>query len=107
MAARKYWLRNVPVDAGVIVIDEGAAGAVRERGASLLPGGVTAAEGDFRRGDMITVRVADGPSIARGVTQYPASDVRRLLRRHSRDIEGILGYSYGENIIHRDDLIVI
>ncbi len=107
LAARKYWLRNVPVDAGVIVIDEGAAGAVRERGASLLPGGVTAAEGDFRRGDMITVRVADGPSIARGVTQYPASDVRRLLRRHSRDIEGILGYSYGENIIHRDDLIVI
>lgn len=107
LAARKYWLRNVPVDAGAIVIDEGAAGAVRERGASLLPGGVVAAEGDFRRGDMIEIRTSDGSSIARGVTQYSASDVRRLLCRHSREIEGILGYSYGENIIHRDDLVVI
>ncbi|GGD40530.1 glutamate 5-kinase [Pseudoxanthomonas indica] len=108
MAARKYWLRNVPLEAGAILIDAGAAGAVRERGASLLPGGVLSAEGDFRRGDMIEIRQAsDGNTIARGVSQYSAADVRRLARRHSRDIEGILGYSYGENIIHRDDLVVI
>jgi len=108
MAARKYWLRNVPLEAGAILIDEGAAGAVRERGASLLPGGVLSAEGDFRRGDMIEIRRgSDGHTIARGVSQYSAADVRRLVRRHSREIEGILGYSYGENIIHRDDLVVI
>jgi glutamate 5-kinase len=108
MAARKYWLRNVPLEAGAILIDEGAAGAVRERGASLLPGGVLGAEGDFRRGDMIEVRRGcDGQTIARGVSQYSAADVRRLARRHSREIEGILGYNYGENIIHRDDLVVM
>ncbi|MGN6225210.1 glutamate 5-kinase [Pseudoxanthomonas sp.] len=109
LAARKYWLRNVPVDAGAILVDAGAAGAVRERGASLLPGGVVGAEGDFRRGDMVEVHLRDGGDhcIARGVSQYSALDIRRIARRHSREIEGILGYSYGENIVHRDDLVVL
>lgn len=107
LAARKYWLRNVPVEAGAILIDDGAACAVRERGASLLPGGVMAAEGDFRRGDMVDLRAGSGQVIGRGISQYSAADIRRLSRRHSREIEGILGYSYGENIVHRDDLVVI
>lgn len=109
LAARKYWLRNVPVEAGAILVDAGAAGAVRERGASLLPGGVVGAEGDFRRGDMVEVHLRDGGDhcIARGVSQYSALDIRRIARRHSREIEGILGYSYGENIVHRDDLVVL
>lgn len=106
LAARKYWLRNVPLEAGAIVIDDGAATAVRARGASLLPGGVVGAEGDFRRGDMIEVRHG-ADCIARGVSQYSASDIRRIARRHSRDIDAILGYNYGENIIHRDDLVVL
>lgn len=109
LAARKYWLHNVPVEAGAILVDAGAAGAVRERGASLLPGGVVGAEGDFRRGDMVEVHLRDGGDhcIARGVSQYSALDIRRIARRHSREIEGILGYSYGENIVHRDDLVVL
>jgi len=110
LAARKYWLRNVPVEAGAIVVDAGAAGAMAQKGASLLPGGVTTAEGDFRRGDMVEVvlRGEDGDRrIARGVSQYSAVDVRRIARRHSRDIEGILGYTYGENVVHRDDLVLL
>jgi len=109
LAARKYWLRNVPVEAGAILVDAGAAGAVRERGASLLPGGVLGAEGDFRRGDMVEVRLREGGDhcIARGVSQYSAIDIRRIARRHSREIEAILGYSYGENVVHRDDLVVL
>ena len=82
-----------------------------EKGASLLPGGVTGAEGDFRRGDMVEVRLRDEQGnergIARGVSQYSAVDIRRIARSHSRDIEGILGYNYGENVIHRDDLVLL
>jgi glutamate 5-kinase len=110
LAARKYWLRNVPVEAGAIVVDTGAAGAMTGKGASLLPGGVTTAEGDFRRGDMVEVVLRDGEgdrAVARGVSQYSAVDIRRIARRHSRDIEGILGYTYGESVVHRDDLVLL
>ena len=111
VAARKYWLRNVPLEAGGILVDAGAARAMSEKGASLLPGGVSGAEGDFRRGDMVEVRLRDEQGnergIARGVSQYSAVDIRRIARSHSRDIEGILGYNYGENVIHRDDLVLL
>ncbi|HEX7804302.1 MAG TPA: glutamate 5-kinase [Pseudoxanthomonas sp.] len=110
MAARKYWLRNVPLESGGVIVDGGAARAMGEKGASLLPGGVITAEGDFRRGDMIEVRLRDGTgdrAIARGVAQYSAVDIRRIARSHSRDIETILGYNYGENVIHRDDLVMV
>ncbi|MEO6104231.1 MAG: glutamate 5-kinase [Pseudoxanthomonas sp.] len=110
IAARKYWLRNVPLESGSIIVDAGAARAMGEKGASLLPGGVLAAEGDFRRGDMIEVRLRDEQGdrgIARGVSQYSAVDIRRIARRHSRDIEAVLGYNYGGNVIHRDDLVLL
>ena len=110
VAARKYWLRNVPLEAGCIVVDAGASRAMVEKGASLLPGGVVSAEGDFRRGDMVEIRLQDeqgNHGIARGVSQYSAVDIRRIARSHSRDIEGILGYNYGENVIHRDDLVLV
>ena len=110
VAARKYWLRNVPLENGGIIVDSGAARAMAEKGASLLPGGVIAAEGDFRRGDMIEVRLRDehgDRAIARGVSQYSAVDTRRIARHHSREIEALLGYNYGENVIHRDDLVLL
>lgn len=110
LAARKYWLRNVPVEAGAILVDVGAANAMGQKGASLLPGGVTTAEGDFRRGDMVELVLRDEAGdrrIARGVSQYSAVDIRRIARRHSREIEAILGYTYGENVVHRDDLVLL
>ena len=105
LAARKYWLRHAP-GAGRIVVDDGALHALRARGASLLPGGVLHAEGDFARGDVIDIAHADKP-MARGVVQYAASDIRRIAGRHTRDIESLLGYSYGENVVHRDDLVLL
>ena len=92
------------------MVDEGAARALREKGASLLPGGVTTAEGEFRRGDMVQVRLrgaAGDGVLARGVSQYSASDIRRVAGRHSREIEGVLGYNYGGNVIHRDDMVLV
>lgn len=110
LAARKHWLQNAPAEPGGIFVDDGAARAVIEKGASLLPGGVLDAQGDFRRGDMVEVRWRSERGeqrIARGVSQYSAADIRRIARRHSRDIEATLGYNYGETIIHRDDLTLL
>ncbi|MEA9586118.1 glutamate 5-kinase [Xanthomonas sp. WHRI 10064A] len=110
IAARKYWLRHSPVEAGAILIDAGAAAALSDKGASLLPGGVAGAEGDFRRGDMVEIRLRDADGercLARGVSQYSALDIRRIARRHSREIDSVLGYSYGENVVHRDDLVLL
>ncbi len=109
-AARKYWLRHVPVEPGVIRVDEGARVAIHQRGASLLAGGITAVDGEFRRGDMVEIRCLQPQGdtcIARGIAQYAATDIRRILGRHSRDIQSVLGYSYGGNVVHRDDLVLL
>lgn len=108
--ARKYWLRHAPLAAGRLRIDAGAARAVLGGGASLLPGGVTAVSGDFTRGDMVEIEtVHDGELriVARGISQYAASEVRRIAGRRSVEIEAVLGYSYGETVVHRDDLVAV
>ena len=79
-------------------------------GASLLPGGITSVSGDFTRGDMVEIEtVHDGESriVARGISQYAASEVRRIAGRRSLEIEAVLGYSYGETVVHRDDLVAV
>lgn len=105
LRARKQWLRHAPA-AGALEIDAGACAALL-RGASLLPGGVRAVAGDFRRGDVIEVRAADGSVLARGQAQYNAQDGARIAGRHSREIEAVLGFHYNEAMIHRDDLVLL
>ena len=107
LAARKYWLRNAPLAEGAIVIDAGAASALRGKGASLLPGGIAAVDGGFRRGDMVEVRDGNGVLLAKGVSQYAAGDIARIAGRHTRDIQAVLGYHYGHSVIHRDDLVLL
>ena len=110
LAARKHWLQQVPVVGGAIIVDLGAGTALVERGASLLPGGVVMADGEFTRGDMVEIIVRDNAGdrcIARGLCQYSASDICRIARRHSRDIDAVLGYNYGGNVVHRDDLVMV
>ncbi|MHC1480520.1 glutamate 5-kinase [Frateuria aurantia] len=105
--ARKHWLRYIPAVDGGVTIDEGAAVALQERQASLLPGGIIRVDGEFRRGDMVAVRAASGQLIGQGLCQYGAAEIRRLAGQHSRDIELVLGYSYGSEIVHRDDLVIL
>lgn len=104
LAARKYWLRHAPGSGATLRIDGGAARALGG-GASLLPGGVAAVDGECARGDI--VEIAEGDRIiARGLCQYSANEVRRLAGRHTRDIEHVLGFSYGDSIVRRDDLVL-
>jgi len=110
LQARKYWLLHVPAVPGCIHVDAGAARAISDEGASLLPKGVIDAVGDFQRGDMVEI-VGNSPAgdpyiVARGITQYGAAEMNQIAGRHTRDIKQQLGYSYGENIVHRDDLVI-
>ena len=110
LAARKHWLRHAPLASGAIVVDAGAARAVCEKGASLLPGGVLEVQGDFARGDIIVIHGPNGTGtrvIARGIVQYAARDIRRIAHHHSDQIEAVLGYNYGDNVVHRDDLVTV
>jgi glutamate 5-kinase len=107
MQARKYWLRHAPAASGQVRVDAGAARALAGGRVSLLPGGVLGAQGEFHRGDLVEIVDADGRAIARGISQYGAAEVRRLAGRHSREIDGVLGYSYGDEVVHRDDLITM
>ena len=105
LQARKYWLRHAPAAPGRIRIDAGAVKALAGGRVSLLPGGVLGADGEFHRGDLVEIVDADGAAVARGLSQYGAAEVRRLAGRHSREIDGVLGYSYGDEVVHRDDLV--
>src|SRR5690606_8885122 len=89
LAARKHWIRHAPAAHGAILVDAGAARALRQGGASLLPGGVRGVHGDFGRGDVVEIRGIDegAVSLARGVSQYSANEVRRIAGRHTRELE--------------------
>ena len=77
----------------------------------LLPKGIIDADGEFQRGDMVEIvgQSSDGEPhvVARGITQYGAAEINQIARSHTRDIQQRLGYSYGESVVHRDDLVTI
>jgi glutamate 5-kinase len=107
LQARRYWLRHAPTGSGRISVDRGAVRALASGRASLLPGGILDVAGDFHRGDLVVIVDAGDRPVARGLCQYNAAEVRRVAGRHSREIAALLGYSYGEEIVHRDDLATV
>jgi len=105
-AARKQWIAGTLKPKGSFRVDAGAERALAA-GRSLLPAGVTAVDGSFGRGDAVSVVGADGREIARGLTAYPADEAAKIAGRRSTDIQEILGYSGRDEIIHRDDLVLL
>ena len=106
VTARKQWIAGTLKPAGSITIDPGALKALRE-GKSLLPAGVVAARGRFERGDTVSVLGADGAEVARGIIAYSDVDSARIMGRKSAEIAGILGFRGRDEIIHRDDLVIL
>ncbi len=104
---RKRWIAHGLKAAGTVTVDEGGAAAVRKNGRSLLAVGVTACEGDFDVGEAVLVRDASGAPVAKGLVNYPSGDLRRILGRRTDEIEGILGYRSFDEIIHRDNLVLL
>ncbi|MGI9329497.1 MAG: glutamate 5-kinase [Gammaproteobacteria bacterium] len=106
LAARKQWIAGSLVPRGVLEIDAGAEQALRA-GRSLLPVGVTTVDGTFQRGDALTVRNAAGQDLARGLASYAVDEVAKLCGRRSDEIEELLGYRGRDEVIHRDNLVLL
>src|SRR5688572_19114898 len=105
--SRKRWILSALTTRAAVEVDAGAAEALRTRGRSLLAAGVRAASGRFGRGDPIAVVDPQGERIACGLANYSASDVEQIKGQHSRGISDVLGYAYGPEIIHRDNLVLL
>ncbi len=105
-AARKQWIAGTLKPAGAISVDEGAVRALLQ-GKSLLPAGVTRAVGRFDRGDTVSIVGPDNLEIARGICAYSDSDTARIMGRKSAEIENLLGFRGRDEIVHRDDLVLM
>jgi len=106
LASRKHWLAFTLGARGSLVIDEGAAKALVERGKSLLAAGIVEVRGKFGIGDPVACVDPSGRELARGLVAYGSEEIRRIARRPAREIAQVLGYSNGDEVIHRDDLVL-
>jgi glutamate 5-kinase len=104
---RKHWIAYTLRPHGRIMVDAGAFSALSRHGKSLLPSGVSGIEGDFDRGACVRVCNSDGTEFARGIVDYSRKELDKIKGHKSSEIELILGYRYGDEIIHRDNMVVL
>lgn len=107
LSRRKHWIAFTRKSAGQIIIDDGAKNAISSKGKSLLPSGIKGVKGKFGVGESVTCVDESGAEIARGLTSYSSEDIKLIMGRSTREIEGVLGHKYSDEVIHRDDLAVI
>jgi len=107
LASRKHWLAFTTRTHGELVLDDGAVRAVVHGGKSLLPAGIVEVRGKFRVGDPVACVDSNGHAVARGLVAYASDAVERIARRSTREIAQMLGYSNGDEVIHRDDLVLL
>src|SRR5476649_826226 len=107
LTARKQWMADHLHTAGQVVLDAGAVQKLGKEGKSLLPIGVVDVKGEFGRGAVITCIGEDGHAIARGLSNYTSAEARRIMRKPSAEIEAILGFLEGPELIHRDNLVLL
>ncbi len=106
MAAKKHWIAFSKKPRGKLFVDEGAVRAVVNRGKSLLPSGIQGVEGGFERGDSVRLCDLDGREFAKGVINYTLPELLRIMGKKSSQINEVLGYKYGDEVVHRDNLVL-
>ncbi|MBN1567239.1 MAG: glutamate 5-kinase [Acidobacteria bacterium] len=106
LESRKRYILSARKAPGLLSVDDGAVQALK-RGGSLLPIGMTSVEGTFERGDTVRIANPNGSEIARGIVNYGSRDLARIVRCPSEEIESILGYHFGDEVIHRNDLVLL
>ncbi len=104
LANKKKWIAYGATVSGRIFVDEGAARALQQNGKSLLPSGVTGVEGSFEMGSAVSVIAPGGKEIARGIVNYSAAEVKKIMGRKTGEIAAILGHKAYDEVIHRDNL---
>ena len=104
--SKKYWIAFTLRPRGRLIIDDGAKKALLDKGKSLLPSGITAVEGDFGTGDPVTCVDGEGTLLAKGLVNYSADDIRRILGLKTSQIFHALGHKDYDEVIHRDNLVI-
>lgn len=107
LESRKRWMLSGLSAKGGLVVDDGAVLALRKQSRSLLAAGIREIKGDFQRGDIVSIYEPDGSRLGYGITNYSAGDVAVIKGAHSREITPLLGYDYGAEVVHRNNLVVI
>ena len=107
LSSRKHWIAFNPKPKGDVIVDDGAKKAIVQKGKSLLPSGIIKVKGAFDRGDLVTCLGSRGKEFARGLVNYSAPELEKIKGLRSNQIESTLGYKYSDEVIHRDDLVVL
>jgi glutamate 5-kinase len=107
MGRRKHWIAFTKSPKGKIMVDRGAEKALLENGKSLLPSGIIAVYDKFSPGDSVIVINKEEKKLAVGLVNYRSNDVERIMGHKSSDIESVLGYKYYDEVIHKDNLVII
>jgi glutamate 5-kinase len=107
LSSRKHWIAYSLKPRGHLQLDAGAVRAIRERGRSLLPIGVIDVEGHFSVGDPVSCRAEDGHEVARGLISYGSDELQVIKGHRTPRIAELLGYSNGDEVIHRNDLVLL
>jgi glutamate 5-kinase len=104
---KKGWIAYSSRPKGSVIIDDGAVKAITEMGKSLLPTGIISIEGNFEVGDPVNCLNSDGKRVAKGLINYSAPDIKKIMRKKTAEIEKILGYKYSDEAIHRDNMVIL
>ena len=107
MESRKRWMLSGLNSRGSVRVDGGAVSAIKRGGKSLLPAGVVEVSGSFERGDVLVILDGHGNRIACGLANYGAGDAKAIAGRQSGEIIEVLGYEYGAELVHRDNLVLL
>jgi glutamate 5-kinase len=107
LKSRKHWIAFALRPAGALGVDRGAAEAMRDRGRSLLASGIREVRGEFTSGDCVSLLDHEGVEFGRGLVNYPAADVLRVKGKRSEEIPRVLGYKVADEIIHRDNFVLL
>lgn len=107
LTRRKHWIAFTLRPQGRLTVDPGASAVLRKEGRSLLPSGIVSVEGSFARGACVRICDDTGTEFARGITDYSGEEISLILGHRSSEIEDILGFRYGDEIIHRDNLVLL
>jgi len=105
MESRKRWMLSGLTNHGDIVVDAGASDVIRSQSRSLLPAGVQEVRGGFQRGDIVSILDSDGNRIAAGITNYDSKELDMIKGSHSSRIEEVLGHAYGDEVVHRNNMV--
>lgn len=107
LESRKRWMLSGLSTKGKLIVDSGAALALKKQKRSLLAAGIKQLEGDFQRGDIVNICDPDGSRLGCGITNYSSADIEIIKGAHSRKIAALLGYDYGSEVVHRNNLVVL